>query len=318
MDEMKAILQTEYGITADNISSAVGGLSASAYKVDSAQGTFWLKAYDKRKTSTIAQLDKLNLCMAVASWLHDNTGLKGKINAPLLTNEGAIKVETQNHAYLVFDYIDGTTICTTPLSINQQKELADIVGELHQYGADMPFDFTSIQENFDIPCTELLKMPRKPNSSFCVYQQHDMLMEAINKAFKLANLVKSKQLPFVLCHADIHGWNLIQNDRLMLIDWESIKFAPAEADLYTFWGDWYWGNSNWGSYWDTFLPVYQKLRPEYVVCEDTLRFYQIRRHIEDIEEFYKEYIYDDLTVEERNEITAHLERECKFLRTLIF
>jgi len=144
-----------------------------------------------------------------------------------------------------------------------------------------------------------------------------MLKHAIDKAHELAEYVKSERLPIVLCHTDIHGWNLMQTDSLILIDWESLKFAPAEADLYTFWGDWYWGDSKWGSYWDTFLPVYQKLRPEYVVNEKVLRFYQIRRHIEDINDFYRQYLYDELTADETREVISNLERECAFLETLV-
>jgi thiamine kinase-like enzyme len=34
-----------------------------------------------------------------------------------------------------------------------------------------------------------------------------------------------------LCHTDAHGWNLMQNQNLMLIDWEGLKLAPVEADL---------------------------------------------------------------------------------------
>jgi len=71
--------------------------------------------------------------------------------------------------------------------------------------------------------------------------------------------------------------------------------------LYTFWNDWYWGDSNWGSYWDSFLPVYKNICKDYIVNEENLLFYQIRRHIEDIEEFYKQYIYEEITNETRQD-----------------
>jgi len=205
--------------------------------------------------------------MAVASWLEQNTGLKGRINAPLLTNDGNFKIEINDHTYLLFSYIDGVTIRTTPLSSNQQKEIAEIVGELHRHGSDMPFDFSSIQETYEIPCVEFIKMQHCPDNPLFVHQQYDMLMRAIDVAHVLADRAKSKQPAFVLCHTDIHGWNLMQSNKLILIDWESIRYAPVEADLFTFWGDWYWGDSKWGSYWDTFLPIYQKYHPEYTVNE---------------------------------------------------
>ena len=317
MNEISVILQDEYDIKTKSISPATGGLSALAYKVDSDKGMFWLKQYRKKKTNTVAQLKKIDLCMNAAIWLEMNTGLKGKISAPVLTKNNEIKVETHEHDYLLFSYINGITPQTTPLTIYQQKEIAEIVGELHQHGLNSPYNFSSIQETYDVPCSEIQKLQHKPNDLFCVYREYDTLTRAIDKAYYQAEQVRAKQLPFVICHADIHGWNLIQSDRLILIDWESIKFAPAEADLYTFWGDWYWGDSNWGSYWDVFLPIYLKSRPDYIVDNEVLAFYQLRRHIEDIEEFYKEYIYDDLTENEKCEIENHLERELKFVKKLI-
>lgn len=317
MNEIHAILQSEYGITVNNIYPVIGGWSASAYKVEAAQGTYFLKAYEKKKSGTSEQLEKLNLCMAVSSWLENNTRLQGRINAPLLTKQGYVRAETKDYAYLLFSYIDGVTPRTTPLSNYQQEELAKIVGELHCHSADIPFDLSSIQETYEIPCSELMKIKHIPNNdSLCVYRQYDMLMKAIVQANKLAEYVKAEKPNFVLCHTDIHGWNLMQSDRLILIDWESIKYAPAEADLFAFWGDWYWGDSKWGSYWDTFLPVYQRLCKGYSVREELLRFYQIRRHIEDVDAFYRQYIYDDMTEEETSEVVTCLERECKLLNLL--
>jgi len=331
MNEIKGILQSEYGIAANDITSTTGGWSAAAYKVDgcpssTGQGdgtadTYFLKVYGKKRTSVTTQLGSLDFCMTVASWLENNTKLKGKINAPILTKNGSIKAETQDHVYLLFSYIDGFTVATTPLTIKQQEELAKIIGELHRHGADMPFDFSKLQETYEIPCAELMKaqrkMPQKADDPLCVYQQYDMLMHAIEKAQNLAEYAKSRQLAHTLCHTDIHGWNLIQSDRLILVDWESIKYTPVEADLFTLWNDWYWGDTHWGSYWGTFLPIYQKICPEYTVDEKVLKFYQIRRHIEDIEEFYKQYLYDEMTEAETNEVISCLERECKFLCTLI-
>jgi len=315
MDRINTILQSEYGIVAKDISPAIGGCAALAYKVDSEQGTYFLKVYEKQKSGTAAILEKLNLCMAVASWLENNTRLHGRINAPLLTKQGDVRAETQDNAYLLFTYIDGITPRFTPLTIYQQEELAEIVGELHRHGEDMPFDFSSVQETYEIPCAVLMKTPPKPES--ILYRHYNMLMRAIDRVHRLAEKVKAESLPFVLCHTDIHGWNLMQSEKMILIDWETIRFAPTEADLYTFWGDWYLGGANWVSYWDTFLPVYQRLRPEYAVREEILRFYQLRRHFEEVDDFYREYLYDDITEEKKHEIISCLERECTILNTLI-
>ena len=51
-----------------------------------------------------------------------------------------------------------------------------------------------------------------------------------------ARKLKEENLPFVLCHTDIHGGNLIRDPqgKLWLIDWENVMLAPKEADLFAF------------------------------------------------------------------------------------
>ncbi|MCL2884958.1 MAG: phosphotransferase [Oscillospiraceae bacterium] len=225
-EEHTALLQAAYGLEVKAITPLPGGWSALAYRVDSVQGAYFLKVYNKRESGTAAQLEKLDLCMAVACWLESYISLHGCISAPLLTKEGNVKAETQGYACLLFPYIDGITPRGVILSTNQQQQLSAIVGELHRHGTDVPFDLSAIQEDYNIPCAHLLNLPHKPGDPFCIYRQRDTILCAINQTHELAQRVKTAGLPFVLCHTDIHGSNLMQSDRLVLIDWESIKFAP--------------------------------------------------------------------------------------------
>lgn len=316
INQHAAFVRREYGLAITDITPVAGGWSALAFRLQTPDGMFFLKVYDKKRSGMENQLCKLNLCMSAVAWLDANTGLEGRISAPLPTRRGEVKAETQSHAYLLFPYIDGVTVRTAPLSAAQQHELAAMVARLHLDGAKIPMDLSPLRENYDITCRHLLKMPLSPDDSLCVHRQRHMIIEAIEQAYTLAEYARAVNPPMVLCHADIHGWNLIQGQRLHLIDWESIRLAPAEADLYTFWGDWYWGDANWGSYWGGFLPVYQKLRPEYTVDEKLLRFYQLRRHIEDIEDFYRKYLYDLMSEAEAAEVVCNLKRECEFLAAL--
>lgn len=113
MSEMKRVLQSEYGVTANEMVPTVGGWSALAYKVNCVQQQYFLKVYEKKRSGITEVLEKLNLSMAVSSWLESNTSLRGRINAPLLTQSGDAKVETEAHVYVLFHHIDGETICTT-------------------------------------------------------------------------------------------------------------------------------------------------------------------------------------------------------------
>ncbi|MBI5294369.1 MAG: phosphotransferase [Chloroflexi bacterium] len=61
----------------------------------------------------------------------------------------------------------------------------------------------------------------------------DETLELIKWTEQFAQMLL-KQLPeFVLCHADIHGWNLLidNNEALYMVDWDTLIFAPKERDL---------------------------------------------------------------------------------------
>ena len=296
-NDVKTMLKTEYGVNASGITPVTGGWCA-AYRVDSGQGAYFMKVYDKRKSGTGAYAGRLDLTMAAASWLESNTELRGRINAPMLALNGEIKCEDENHVYLLFDFIDGAR-CERRLSKRRKDQLAEIVALLHAHGRDIPLDLSSITEDFTIPCDELIKTP--PGPDCFIYQYRDDIARALDKSYAMAEYVKSLDVPFVLCHTDIHGYNLMWSDRLILIDWESIKFAPPEADLNGFYPD-SWSAGFWGDYWDSFLSVYRERHPGFTERTEVLRFYQLRRQIEDVNEFYREYLYDDLTADRRKRI----------------
>jgi len=67
--------------------------------------------------------------------------------------------------------------------------------------------------------------------------------------------------------------NIIQSARLVLADWEDLRLAPAEADLFI---------HAWHPHGGLLLEAYSAARPGYQINHDLLRFYVLRRRIEDI------------------------------------
>jgi spectinomycin phosphotransferase len=50
---------------------------------------------------------------------------------------------------------------------------------------------------------------------------------------KLAVVLQSQTLPYVICHADLHARNLIRDraGRVFVIDWDEVMLAPKERDF---------------------------------------------------------------------------------------
>jgi len=58
-------------------------------------------------------------------------------------------------------------------------------------------------------------------------------LELVNRSEQLALALKAQSPEFILCHADIHAWNLLidASGALYMVDWDTLIFAPKERDL---------------------------------------------------------------------------------------
>ena len=298
MDKFKKILKTQYNVTSNHISEVYGGSSGhnTNYKVAADSRTLFLKVYDKSKVQTAQWTENIDIYMPILIWLNENTDLKGRIIRPYKTNKGENCFEDDENIFLLFDYIEGETAGKT-LSRSQLLEAAEILACLHNVGNDIPVDMNKMKEDFSVPFCFLLekfiskKYPSSPAYIKAILQPFlEQLMAKNNKVKSLSEKFKTMNFDMTLCHMDAHGYNLMQSERLVLVDWEMTKYAPPELDLILF---------TKPGYWDTFIEHYNKLRPNFVLDNDLLTFYVHRRNIEDIWEYINTILNDKQTNEQR-------------------
>lgn len=308
------ILQTYYNIKVMNIIQQDGGWSAGAYKIETPDDAFFLKVYDKQRNSTKLWTKTINTYMPIVLWLHTNTTLNGRIICPALTLDGKYMCEDEQYIYFLFPYIEGYPLCDKPMTENQVIEIAEIIAELHKYGSEIPIPTDDIKEDFAVPfCNALSELlilndGKDTETTSILSQYKQALRIAIEKTEQLSKKLSDEDLSFVLCHTDVHGWNIMQSDRLILIDWEGMKLAPPEADLFAFVGNLFWHNCS-----EKFMSVYQTIHPDFKLNKEVLYFYQTRRKIEDIYAFTQRLLYEDLDNEERKQALYHLRQECASL-----
>lgn len=89
----------------------------------------------------------------------------------------------------------------------------------------------------------------------------------------------------------------MEAEKLILIDWEGLKLAPAEADMMLLIEN---------PYWKQFMKVYLQHHENYHINQDALAFYQLRRRLEDIWEFAEQLLYEELDAQEKDEIIGYL------------
>jgi thiamine kinase-like enzyme len=158
-------------------------------------------------------------------------------------------------------------------------ELAEILALLHEAGEAVPLETSELAENVSLPfCEQLTQYLNKPDTEqdalYDLISPHTgLLYSAIRETMRLRDTVRLGYSPLVLAHGDAHGNNVIQGERLVLADWEDMRLAPAEADLFIY---------AWHPHGGLLLETYAAVRRGYRVNRELLYFYVLRRRIEDV------------------------------------
>jgi len=314
-NKIKNILKEQFDVECTDITGIQGGLSAKNYKIKTDTKTFFLKVYDKKKAKTSLWTENIDQYMPILMWLNENTKLQGKIVRPIKTNKGGYRFDDDENVFLLFDYIEGETVGRT-LTQTQILEAANILALLHNYGDEIPMNTEKIREDFSVPFCHSLEhfiaedYKTAPNDVKAILQPCLEKLLSINEAVKSSSeKVKQKNIKMVLCHTDAHGFNLMQSEHLVLVDWEGIKLALAEADLIMF---------TKKEYWDIFIERYERQRPNFILDDELLLFYILRRKIEDIWAFIESILFDDQAEEERKRDLNLLSKCCYTLDDLYF
>ena len=310
MLQYKNTIEKKYGIQINNMQQMQGGWSALAYMIKTAKEDFFLKVYEKNRHTAKEWINKINEYMPVVIKLRDNDRLRRKMTVPVLTVDGQYKVENDDYIFILFPFVAGNTPGSNKLTEKEQDCLAKIVAELHAY-KESDFPLFKSKEDFNINICEKLSQIitntclQDMELHHVLSQYNSCLLKSIEEMKKLAQKLSGEQLAFVLCHTDLHGWNLLQAEQLVLLDWEGLKFAPAEADLFSFSEGFFFDYA-----WKIFSDSYQKARPNYAGNQNALTFYRLRRRLEDILDFARGILFDDLSEDEKNVSLDYLKKEC--------
>lgn len=64
-------------------------------------------------------------------------------------------------------------------------------------------------------------------------EKREETLAMVTRAETLAAEIQHSQPDYILCHGDIHGWNLLIDETgdLYMVDWDTLIFAPIERDL---------------------------------------------------------------------------------------
>ena len=235
---LRACLQDQYDLYPVTLEFLPVGLDyqAGVYRVVSEQKTVYLLKVTSRSLYKPGYL--------VPGYLRDQ-GITAVV-APLPTKSNTLWTQIGRWTVILYPFLDGDT-SFTGMTNEQWKEVGTIFRRIHQVRLE-PIGFESLRkETFD-PAeyarwirafeTQHLHSPHGGSASSRAlrtdWRAHQSTIHTgVTSLEKLAEVLKARPFPYVICHADLHPANLIRDrdGHVFVIDWDEVMLAPKERDF---------------------------------------------------------------------------------------
>jgi spectinomycin phosphotransferase len=181
---------------------------------------------------------------AVPAYLHGR-GVPNVL-APLATTTGASSVTVGRFTLALYPLLEARPGGEAGLSPAQWRELGATVRQVHAVAATPELTRLVGRETFRPSRRELLPEleaalaaagPGDPVACELAgfwRARRDRIAALVDRADRLGRELAGEPLPLVLCHADLHTWNVLAGagGRLWIADWDEAVLAPRERDLF--------------------------------------------------------------------------------------
>lgn len=285
-------LRDAYGLTVDKVTFLPLGadFNTAVYRVIATNGEdYFLK---------LRSGEFLEASVSVPKYLAD-LGIK-QVIPPLATKIGQLWTSLASFKAILYPYVEGHNGIEVKLSEDQWAQFGAAIKKLHS--ADIPNALTSgtPRETFSSKWRETVKSfleriedevfeePVAVKMALFLKSKSSEILKLVERAEELAITIQNQPLDYVLCHADMHGWNLIVDKEaaLYIVDWDTLIFAPVERDL-MFVGAGIWDSGLTATEEES---LFYKSYGQTKINQDAIAYYRFERIIQDIGD-YCEYIF---------------------------
>jgi spectinomycin phosphotransferase len=165
--------------------------------------------------------------------------------APLTTLSGVPWLEVERFVLALYPMVEGGTGASVGMSPGDWRTLGAVARRIHDTALGPELIGIVGRESFrpswrrvveDLPTL----VERSPGTDpvklafAAAWRKHqDRIRAVAGHADALGLLLERSSLPHVLCHGDLHAWNILLDDErgLLVVDWVEAVLAPLERDL---------------------------------------------------------------------------------------
>jgi len=167
------------------------------------------------------------------------------VMAPIPARGGQLWTEVGGFKLILYPFVEGRSGRNAELSDRQWRELGAALRAVH--AAKLPPDLArctpretysprwrgivkaALARSGEVACDD----PAAAKLAALLKARRGEIAQIVERAERLAVPLRRHPRPFVLCHTDIHAFNVIlgADDRLFIVDWDNPLLAPKEHDL---------------------------------------------------------------------------------------
>lgn len=308
-EEIVKCLRAAYGLHVKRILFLPLGadLNTAVYRVTTNSGTDYFLKLRREVFNEAAVL--------VPNYLAE-LGLK-QVIPPLKTNVGQLWTCLASFKVILYPYIEGSNAMEANFSDQHWIEFGATMKKFHS--ANIPDTIKSDvpQETFPSKWRQSVKafLARIEQEVFedaiaarmavFLKSKSEEILELLRHSEYLVSVLEKQSLDYVLCHADIHGWNLLisKEAALFVVDWDTLIYAPKERDL-MFIGA---GIGDTGRTVPEEESLFYQGYGSTDINQDAIAYYRFERIIQDIGEYCEHIFLSNEGEEERMQSLEYLQ-----------
>jgi spectinomycin phosphotransferase len=168
-----------------------------------------------------------------------------QIIPPISMLNSSLWMEEENFTLHVYPFIEGHHGYHTKLTEYQWGEFGQTIKQIHSINLNTLIKTMVPKEEYSTAFGESLRKVLENINSYSreddlwqetvkfLVEKKTVIVELVQRSETLAKALQKNPPEMVLCHGDIHGWNLLigQDGELYLVDWDTLVLAPKERDL---------------------------------------------------------------------------------------
>ena len=232
-----ACLHDHYGLRISQVTFLPIGadINSAVYRVHGVDGRpYFLK---------LRQGDFDEIAVTVPAFLRSQ-GIR-RVMAPLATPTHRLWVSAHGFDWMLYPFVEGNNGFEVALSNAQWIALGETVKAIHTTALPVELDRRVPREDYSPRWRNMVKVfDQQVENGACLdpiagrfaawwLTKRAEIQTIIERAERLGQALQNRAGEFVVCHADLHAWNVMlgTGDDLYIVDWDNPIMAPRERDL---------------------------------------------------------------------------------------